>query len=93
MLAHGASSDSRKQRKGSRVAHSVRVRSNEGREGRPMVNLLIALFALYVLATAWQGRRALATQDPVLRLREAKRLLYVSSLGVPLVGLLIIAVA
>ncbi|MDA0271404.1 MAG: hypothetical protein O2798_05670 [Chloroflexi bacterium] len=55
-----------------------------------MLNVTIALFVAYVIATAWQGRRALATKDEAGRLREAKRLLYVTSLGVPLVGLLII---
>ncbi|MEX2446402.1 MAG: hypothetical protein WD734_03600 [Dehalococcoidia bacterium] len=49
-----------------------------------MVPVLIALFALYVIATAWQGRRALAATDPQQRRREAMRLMAVVTLGVPL---------
>jgi len=56
-----------------------------------LINALIVLFVLYMVATAWQGRRALATQDPTEKLDEAKRLLFISALGVPLVGLLIVA--
>lgn len=55
-----------------------------------MLNVVIGLFVLYVVATAWQARRAFGTQEPTARLDEAKRLLFVSALGVPLVGLLII---
>ena len=54
-----------------------------------MVPVLIALFVVYTLAVAWQARRAVATTDPALRLREAVRLLIVASLGVPLVIALI----
>ena len=50
-----------------------------------MVPALIALFVAYTLAVGWQARRALATADPALRLREAVRLLILSTLGVPLV--------
>lgn len=49
-----------------------------------MTAVLIALFALYVAASAWQGRRALAATAPAARLREARRLVVVVSLGVPL---------
>ena len=49
-----------------------------------MTAVLIALFALYVAASAWQGRRALAAPAPAARLREARRLVVVVSLGVPL---------
>lgn len=55
-----------------------------------MVPALIVLFALYTLAVAWQSRRALTTPDPALRLREAVRLLILSTLGVPLVIALIV---
>ncbi|GMU41291.1 MAG: hypothetical protein AMXMBFR23_21570 [Chloroflexota bacterium] len=55
-----------------------------------MLNAVIALFVLYVAATVWQARRAFATQEPTARLDEAKRLLFISALGVPLVGLLIV---
>ncbi len=49
-----------------------------------MIAILIALFVLYVALTAWQGRRALAATAPAARLREARLLLVVVSLGVPL---------
>lgn len=54
-----------------------------------MLPALIALFVAYTLAVAWQARRALSTADPALRLREAVRLLILSTLGVPLVIALI----
>ncbi len=47
--------------------------------------ILGALFALYVIATAWQGQRAFRATDPKVRLNEARKLLGVVSLGVPLV--------
>ena len=56
-----------------------------------MVTALIALFVVYVAATAWQGRRALAVTSPAARLREARRLLVVVSLGVPLAVAFILA--
>lgn len=49
-----------------------------------MIWVLTALFVVYVIATAWQMRRALATQEPLARLNEAKRLLWLTFLGVPL---------
>ena len=52
--------------------------------------VLLALFAVYVLAVTWQMRRAVATSDPSLRQREARRLLFVVSAGVPLLGALIL---
>ncbi len=55
-----------------------------------MIPALIALFVAYALATAWQARRALSTPDPALRLREAMRLLILSTLGVPLVIALVV---
>ena len=54
------------------------------------MQILIALFALYVLLTLWQMRRALATQDPHARLTEARRLLLLVSAGVPLLVVLIL---
>jgi hypothetical protein len=53
---------------------------------------LIVLFALYVAVTAWQMRRAVATQDPEAKLAEAKRLLFTSVLGVPLLVAFIFAI-
>jgi len=49
-----------------------------------VIPVLVGLFALYVLITAWQMRRAFTTQEPEAKLREAKRLLFTSALGVPL---------
>ena len=46
--------------------------------------ILAVLFILYVLATTWQARRAVRTTDPQTRLAEARKLLGVVSLGVPL---------
>ena len=46
--------------------------------------ILGSLFAVYVLLTAWQARRAVRTTEPQARLTEARRLLGVVSLGVPL---------
>ncbi len=51
---------------------------------------IIALFAVYAVAVSWQMRRALATAEPRLRLREARRLLLLVSLGVPLLAALIL---
>lgn len=48
------------------------------------VAILGTLFALYVVLTAWQARRAVRTTEPQARLQEARRLLGVVSLGVPL---------
>ena len=55
-----------------------------------LMQILIALFALYVLLTLWQMRRALATHDPHARLTEARRLLLLVSAGVPLLVVLIL---
>jgi hypothetical protein len=52
----------------------------------------IAHFVVYVAATAWQARRALSTQEPAARLREAKRLLAVSAAGPIVLVILILAV-
>lgn len=47
---------------------------------------LVALFLVYVVAVTWQMRRAVAASDPTARQREARRLLFVVSAGVPLLG-------
>jgi hypothetical protein len=57
-----------------------------------VIPALIVLFGLYVLVTAWQMRRAMATKDPEARLTEAKRLLFTSALGVPLLVAFIFAI-
>ncbi|MDA1003097.1 MAG: hypothetical protein O3B31_07080 [Chloroflexi bacterium] len=56
-----------------------------------MMRVLIALFAVYVLATLWQGRRTVAATEPAARLGEARRLLILVSLGVPLAVAFILA--
>jgi hypothetical protein len=48
--------------------------------------VLVALFVAYVVAVTWQMRRAVAASEPAVRLREARRLLFVVSAGVPLLG-------
>ena len=55
-----------------------------------LIAVLVALFALYAVATLWQMRRAVATREPRARLREAQRLLLLVSLGVPLLVVLIL---
>ena len=55
-----------------------------------MIPALFVLFAAYTLAVAWQARRALSAREPATRLREAVRLLILSTLGVPLVIALIV---
>ena len=55
-----------------------------------LIQALVALFALYVLLTLWQMRRALATREPQARLREARRLLLLVSAGVPILVVLIL---
>ena len=56
-----------------------------------LIPVLVALFAAYVLLTLWQMRRALASVDPSVRLREARWLLMLVSAGVPLLVVLILA--
>lgn len=53
------------------------------------MNVILVLFVLYVVVTAFQMRRAIATKEPVARRREAVRMLAVSALGVPLLVALI----
>lgn len=57
-----------------------------------MVWVIVALFAVYVVATTWQMRRAVRTSEPAARQREAVRLLLLVFAGVPLlVGLILVA--
>ncbi|MCY4640270.1 MAG: hypothetical protein OXC94_08020 [Chloroflexi bacterium] len=46
--------------------------------------VLVGLFLLYAALVSWQMRRALATAEPRSRLVEARRLLVMATLGVPL---------
>jgi len=46
--------------------------------------ILGGLFVVYVAATTWQMRRATRATDPKARLTEARKLLGLVSLGVPL---------
>lgn len=55
-----------------------------------MVTVLLVLFGIYTLAVAWQSRRALSARELATRLREAMRLLILSTLGVPLVVAMIV---
>jgi hypothetical protein len=54
------------------------------------VAILGALFVIYVLATTWQARRAVRATEPQVRLSEARRLLGIVSLGVPLLVVVIL---
>ena len=57
------------------------------------VAALVAIFAAYVLLVTWQMRRAVRAHEAGARLREARRLLLLVSLGVPLlVAFILIAV-
>ncbi len=55
-----------------------------------MIRVIVALFAVYIVAVTWQMRRALTTTEPGARLREARRLLLVVAIGVPLASVLIL---
>ncbi|MBT5775194.1 MAG: hypothetical protein HOH95_12550 [Dehalococcoidia bacterium] len=46
--------------------------------------ILGGLFLVYVALTTWQMRRATRATEPEVRLQEARKLLGVVSLGVPL---------
>jgi hypothetical protein len=48
------------------------------------VAVLVALFVVYVLAVTWQMRRAVRAPEGLERLTEARRLLLMVSLGIPL---------
>ncbi|MDA0815851.1 MAG: hypothetical protein O2924_04715 [Chloroflexi bacterium] len=57
-----------------------------------MLNVLFGLFVVYVVITAWQMRRAFTTKEPHQRLTEAKRLLFTTALGIPLlVGFILVS--
>ena len=49
-----------------------------------MIPLILVLFAVYTVATAWAARSAVTTTEPVARHRAAMRFLIVASLGVPI---------
>lgn len=55
-----------------------------------VIEVLIALFVVYVLLTLWQMRVALAAQEPQARLAHARRLLLLVSAGVPILVVLIL---
>lgn len=56
------------------------------------LNVLLGLFAIYVILTLVQMRRAFTTKDPERRLREAKVLLFTTALGLPLLlGFILVA--
>jgi hypothetical protein len=57
-----------------------------------MITAIIALFVVYVIATAWAARQAMATREPFARQRAAMRFLIIASLGVPILVLLILVV-
>ena len=46
--------------------------------------ILGGLFLAYVALTTWQMRRAMRATEPEVRLREARKLLGVVTLGLPL---------
>ncbi len=45
---------------------------------------VVVLFAVYCVLVTWQMRRAVRSREPQTRLREARRLLLLVSLGLPL---------
>jgi len=54
------------------------------------IGVLIVLFVAYVLAVTWQMRLAVRAPEGLERLRAARRLLGVVSLGVPLLAAFIL---
>jgi len=52
--------------------------------------IVAAAFALYVVLTLIQARRATKATEPQVRLREARRLLWAVSAGVPILVVLIL---
>ena len=52
--------------------------------------IVLALFAVYAVVVTVQMRRAVRAEEPLARLREARRLLIAVAVGAPLVGALII---
>ncbi|MDA0256601.1 MAG: hypothetical protein O3C25_02515 [Chloroflexi bacterium] len=59
----------------------------------PLTAALVAAFVLYVALVSWQMRRALAASEPRTRLVEARRLLLLATVGVPLAPAFILLVA
>ena len=56
-----------------------------------MLNVLLALFVAYIVITMIQMRRAFTAPNPEQKLTEAKRLLFTTALGVPLlVGFILV---
>lgn len=49
-----------------------------------MIPALVALFALYIVVVTWQMRRALSATEVSVKQREAKRLLFLVTAGLPL---------
>lgn len=52
--------------------------------------VLVAAFVVYFFLVTWQMRRAVRTTEPAARLREARKLLLLVSIGVPLLAVLIL---
>lgn len=52
--------------------------------------ILGGLFVVYAALTTWQMRRATRATEPGVRLREARKLLGVVTLGVPLLAAVIL---
>lgn len=52
--------------------------------------VLVAAFVAYFFLVTWQMRRAVRTTEPAARLREARKLLLLVSIGVPLLAVLIL---
>lgn len=55
-----------------------------------MIWLVAAAFAVYVVLTVAQARRATRATEPAVRLREAQRLLWAVTAGVPILVVLIL---
>lgn len=58
----------------------------------PLTLVLVALFVAYVAVVSRQMRRALGTEEPRAKLLEARRLLLLVTLGVPLAAAFILLV-
>jgi hypothetical protein len=54
------------------------------------VAVLVGLFVAYVALVTWQMRRAVRTAEPGARLTEARRLLILVTLGLPLLAAFIL---
>ena len=66
----------------------MRLRERGARMRRMWV--LVAAFVVYFFLVTWQMRRAVRTTEPAARLREARKLLLLVSIGVPLLAVLIL---